>query len=66
MEQWAEKAIAFRTAQTGQVRIATIRSLATHWLPPIVAQFNQQFPQVTMTLTKHFDQFLTAVVPYTP
>lgn len=55
LDQVADRAIASRSAQTGQVRIATVRSLATHWLPPILAQFNQQFPQISFTLTKCVD-----------
>ena len=58
-----EQAIASRSAQTGQVRIAAIRSLATHWLPPIMARFNQQFPHISVTLTKCSDyvEVLTAL-----
>ena len=55
LNQIIEKAIASRGLQTGQVRIASIRSLATHWLPPVLAIFNQQFPQVNVTLVKCFD-----------
>lgn len=50
-----EKAVASRSLQTGRVRIASIRSLATHWLPPVMALFHQKFPQVSVTLTKCFD-----------
>lgn len=40
---------------TGQVRIASIRSLATHWLPPLLAAFCQRYPQLNVTVTKCFD-----------
>lgn len=51
----AERAIASRGAETGQVRIASIGSLATHWLPSLIGQFNQQYAQINVTLTKCFD-----------
>ena len=50
-----ETAIASRSLQAGRIRIASIRSLATHWLPPVMAILNQQFPQISVTLTKCFD-----------
>lgn len=36
----------------GRVRIASFRSAATHLLPPLIAQFCQQFPNVEITLTE--------------
>ena len=39
----------------GQVRIATFRSAAAYILPPIVATFKQQYPDVSVTLTEHYD-----------
>ncbi|MBD2102844.1 LysR family transcriptional regulator [Leptolyngbya sp. FACHB-261] len=50
-----EKVNCSRGLQAGQVKIASIRSLATHWLPSVMAAFNQRFPQITVTLTKCFD-----------
>ncbi|MGF1513677.1 MAG: LysR family transcriptional regulator [Elainellaceae cyanobacterium] len=44
-----------RGMESGQVRIASIRSLATHWLPPVLALFHQRHPQLTVTVTKCFD-----------
>ncbi len=41
--------------QSGQVRIASIRSMATHWLPSVIASFSQRFPQIAVTLTRYFD-----------
>ena len=41
--------------QSGQVRIASIRSMATHWLPSALASFSQRFPQIAVTLTRYFD-----------
>lgn len=50
-----EKTNASKGLEAGQVRIASIRSLATHWLPSVIASFRKQFPQITVTLTKCFD-----------
>jgi DNA-binding transcriptional LysR family regulator len=36
----------------GSVRVAAFRSAATHLLPPVIARFRQQFPQITLTLTE--------------
>ena len=55
LDRIVEKVSASRGLQSGQVRIASIRSLATHWLPPIVAAFREGFPQINVTLTKCFD-----------
>ncbi|MEO1522309.1 MAG: LysR family transcriptional regulator [Cyanobacteria bacterium J06633_2] len=55
LDKIAEQAIASRSAQTGQVRIASIASLATRWLPAVIAQFNQQYSHITVTVTKCFD-----------
>lgn len=51
----AERAIASRSAETGQVRIASIGSLATRWLPSIIWQFNEQYAQIKVAVTKCFD-----------
>ncbi|NET50941.1 MAG: LysR family transcriptional regulator [Merismopedia sp. SIO2A8] len=55
LDKVVEHAIASRSAQTGQVRIASIASLATRWLPTVIAQFNQQYEQITITVTKFSD-----------
>ena len=34
----------------GRVRIASFRSVATHVLPPLIAQFSQRFPNVEVSL----------------
>jgi DNA-binding transcriptional LysR family regulator len=41
-----------RGLATGQVRIAAIRSLATHWLPHAIAVFKQRYPQIGVTITR--------------
>lgn len=38
---------------SGRVRLASFRSAATHLLPPLIAQFCQQFPNVEVTLTEN-------------
>jgi len=40
---------------TGQVRIATFRSLATHVLPAPLVAFQRQFPGLKVRLTEHDD-----------
>lgn len=35
----------------GQVRVAAIRSLATHWLPSAIASFKQRHPQISISIT---------------
>lgn len=39
-----------RRFQSGQVRVATVRSLATHVLPGAIAQFRQHYPAISVTL----------------
>lgn len=40
----------YRGLQGGRVRIASFRSVATHVLPKVIAQFRARFPEVTVTL----------------
>jgi DNA-binding transcriptional LysR family regulator len=49
MVQTAEKS---RGLETGQVRVAAIRSLATHWLPQVIAIFKEQYPNISITITR--------------
>lgn len=44
-----------RGLQAGEIRIASFRSVATHILPRAIAQFRQQFPTITVTITEHDD-----------
>jgi DNA-binding transcriptional LysR family regulator len=39
--------------QTGQVRVVSFRSAATHLLPIVIAQFRQRFPSIDVTLIEH-------------
>lgn len=41
--------------QGGQVRIASFRSVATHLLPSVIANFHQRFPAIAVSLTEHDD-----------
>lgn len=38
----------------GQVRLASLRSIATYVLPNLMASFRQQFPHIKITLTQYF------------
>ena len=42
-----------RGLEGGEVRIATPRSVATHLLPRVIAQFREDFPQVNIVITEH-------------
>jgi len=42
-----------RGLEGGEVRIATPRSVATHLLPQVIAQFRETFPQVNIVITEH-------------
>ncbi len=37
----------------GSVRIATFRSVATHVLPAVIAQFRTHFPKISVSITEH-------------
>lgn len=47
--QLAEKS---RGLETGRVRVAAIRSLATHWLPRVIAVFKEHHPKISVTITR--------------
>lgn len=42
-----------RGLETGQVRVAGFRSVATHLLPAVIASFQQQHPQLSVTIDEH-------------
>lgn len=48
-----------RGLQGGHVRIASFRSVATHILPPAIAQFRKKFPAINAIITEHFDYIST-------
>lgn len=45
--------------QGGQVRIASFRSVATHILPPAIAQFRKKFPAIQAVITENPDYIAT-------
>jgi DNA-binding transcriptional LysR family regulator len=45
--------------QGGQVRIAAFRSVATHVLPPAIAQFRRKFPGIQAIITENADYIAT-------
>lgn len=43
--------------EKGQVRIATFRSISTHVLPKVISQFYHRFPDLSIKLREHSDEF---------
>jgi len=39
----------------GSVRIACFRSVGTHVLPAVIAQFRRRFPEIAVTINEHSD-----------
>lgn len=48
-----KKAALDRGLQTGQVRVACVRSIATHILPKVIAQFRQQFRNINVVIAEY-------------
>ncbi|NJN03508.1 MAG: LysR family transcriptional regulator [Leptolyngbyaceae cyanobacterium SL_1_1] len=42
-----------RGLQSGQVRVAGFRSVATHLLPAVIDRFQQQYPQLSVAIDEH-------------
>lgn len=55
LEEMAKTANLARGLQGGQVRVASFRSVATHILPKIIAQFRERFPAIAISITEHDD-----------
>ena len=49
-EQLDQTASSIRGLDTGTVRIGTFTSVAVHWLPPILKEFQQDYPRVEFKL----------------
>ncbi|HSM80414.1 MAG TPA: LysR substrate-binding domain-containing protein [Nodosilinea sp.] len=49
-----QKAEQAKGLQTGEVRIAAFRSVATHILPEVIHQFRQQYPGVAIAIDEKF------------
>jgi DNA-binding transcriptional LysR family regulator len=50
LENIGKEATLIKGLQGGQVRIAAFRSVATHLLPKVIAQFQKAFPAIAVTL----------------
>lgn len=59
LEAMHQKARLNKSLQHGQVRIASVRSIATHFLPEVLVQFQQQFPTIHVLL--HEFEYYTRV-----
>lgn len=55
LDSMMQEAHIVRGLEGGRVRIASFRSVATHILPSIIAQFRQQFPGISAIITEHAD-----------
>lgn len=55
VEEMFKTAHLTRGLQGGQVRIASFRSVATHVLPKVIVQFQQQFPEIAVSVTDYDD-----------
>jgi DNA-binding transcriptional LysR family regulator len=44
-----------RSLQGGKVRIASFRSVSTHILPEVIAQFRRRFPEIDLDIVEHLD-----------
>lgn len=56
LDSMQHKANLDRGLQTGQVRVACVRSIATHILPQVIARFREKFPQITVVIVE-FDRY---------
>ncbi|MDB9314081.1 LysR family transcriptional regulator [Spirulina sp. CS-785/01] len=52
-----EEAKQARGLNGGTVRIASFRSVSTHVLSVVIAQFRSQYPNIEVAITEHFDYF---------
>jgi DNA-binding transcriptional LysR family regulator len=53
LEQIGKEADLSKGLQGGQVRIGSFRSVATHVLPEVIAQFRQNYPAIAVTITEY-------------
>jgi DNA-binding transcriptional LysR family regulator len=53
LEVIREKANQEKGLQTGQVRVACVRSIATHVLPKVIARFREKFPTIGVVMTEY-------------
>lgn len=55
LNQMRQSADRHKGLQGGQVRVATFRSAAAQLLPETVAAFGHDFPDISVTITEHYD-----------
>ncbi|HIK18412.1 MAG TPA: LysR family transcriptional regulator [Leptolyngbyaceae cyanobacterium M33_DOE_097] len=55
-EEILKEAHLTRRLKQGKVRLTSIRSVATHILPVIISQFQQQFPGISVSVVEQFDE----------
>lgn len=53
LEAIQEKANLAKGLQAGQVRVATVRSIATHILPEVIARFRHKFPTISVAIAEY-------------
>lgn len=53
LDDIGRKAAIAKGLHGGQVRIAAFRSVSTHILPAVIAQFRQMFPGISVAFTEH-------------
>lgn len=52
-----QKANLIKGLQTGQVRVASVRSIATHILPKVIARFCEKFPTISVVIAE-YDRYI--------
>jgi len=55
LEEMVAAAKSEKSLQSGSVRVACMRSAATHILPSAIAQFRRRNPGITIDIIEHFD-----------
>ncbi|NMF64842.1 LysR family transcriptional regulator [Brasilonema octagenarum UFV-OR1] len=53
LEVIQEKANLEKGLQAGSVRVACVRSIATHVLPEVIARFREKFPKISVVITEY-------------
>ncbi|MGP1382891.1 MAG: LysR family transcriptional regulator [Thainema sp.] len=53
LERIGKTATSARGLETGQVRVACFRSVATHLIPSIIGRFQQRYPDIKVIITEH-------------
>lgn len=56
LETICQKANLAKGLQSGQVRVAAVRSIATHVLPEVIVRFRDKFPTISVTIAE-FDRY---------